>query len=203
MFRIIRTIKLAILWLILVVGGIFILGFYIKLEISTELGYRRVYGPEWKAVYERYHGSLAHAHAQLAVAVLSLLAVFAILAWAFVQARKKSTQRTIQHHHSSGAHRFYGLGFNKAVFAGALFFLVGVWCLGGFAWKETSRELSYKRQYGAEWRTEYEQVYGSLEHAHMRLAIAVLSLLAVFAILLWTYIKMRNKGKRHRRGHST
>jgi hypothetical protein len=50
-------------------------------ELSLESGYRSKYGADWQAEFEKYHGSLSHAHAQIAVSVTCLLAIVAVLTW--------------------------------------------------------------------------------------------------------------------------
>jgi hypothetical protein len=50
-------------------------------EISLEVGYMKKYGADWQAEFERYHGSLSHAHLRLAVVFLCLMALLVILGW--------------------------------------------------------------------------------------------------------------------------
>jgi hypothetical protein len=76
----------------------------------------------------------------------------------------------------------------------------GMLLLVRFIWGEIALESSYKHRYGPEWRSEYEHDHGSLSHAHTKMAIAGLSLLAVISIISWLYWQAQNKRRhRHRR----
>lgn len=67
---------------ILVVVGAVGVCCWIYQEIALELRYQREYGAAWQAEFERYHGSLSHAHTQILVASLCMTALVAVLSWA-------------------------------------------------------------------------------------------------------------------------
>lgn len=89
--------------------------------------------------------------------------------------------------------------FLRLAFAGVLLVVVGTIFLVRFVWTEVVRELNYRREYGAAWRTEYEHYHGSLSQVHLKEAVAVLSLLAVAAILTWVCYQLRRNQPRQRR----
>lgn len=69
-----------------------------------------------------------------------------------------------------------------------------------FIWHEIALELDYRHRFGAAWIPEYERDQGSLAHAHLKLAIAVLGLLVVVGVCWWAYRQMgRSRKRRHRR----
>lgn len=81
-------------------------------------------------------------------------------------------------------------------------FLVGIIilimaALAGFIaviWAEVHRELSYRRQFGDQWRIEYENVFGPLSRGHTRIALCVIGFVAVVAITIWL-IRILQKGQ--------
>lgn len=85
-------------------------------------------------------------------------------------------------------------------FVAAALFLAG--CIGYIVyrlWQEISLEISFQKQYGADWQNQYERYHGSLAHAHSRLLIASLGLIALCAIfgwLIWQRLK-RHRSRRH------
>lgn len=50
-------------------------------ETSLELSYRHKYGADWQAHFEQYHGSVSHAHAQIAICVTAITIIVGVLAW--------------------------------------------------------------------------------------------------------------------------
>jgi len=83
MFRLglFRMLKIAALYVVFVSTGVFLLVLSIYVELKREAGYRRHYGANWQAEFEKYHGSLAQAHLKIAIAVGALLSVITILCW--------------------------------------------------------------------------------------------------------------------------
>ena len=66
---------------VIIVGGICLIVYWIFYEVSLELNYRDKYGADWRAEFEKYHGTLSHAHNQVAICVTSILAIVVILIW--------------------------------------------------------------------------------------------------------------------------
>jgi hypothetical protein len=62
-------------------GGVGYIFYRAYSELSLEWNYRQQYGAGWQAEFEKYHGSLSHAHTQIAICVASLLSLTAILIW--------------------------------------------------------------------------------------------------------------------------
>jgi hypothetical protein len=64
-------------------------------------------------------------------------------------------------------------------------------------WGEVFSELSYKHQYGAEWKVHYEEKYGSLAKAQSHMAIEVLGIagLTVSGIMLVQGLRNRGRGQ--------
>ena len=83
MFRLglFRMLKIAALYVVFVSMGVFLLVLSVYVELKREAGYRRHYGANWQAEFEKYHGSLAQAHLKIAIAVGALLSVITILCW--------------------------------------------------------------------------------------------------------------------------
>ena len=50
---------------------------------------------------------------------------------------------------------------------------------------EASREISFRKQYGAEWQAQYEKDIGPLSKAHERLAAAGLGMVAIPGLTFW------------------
>jgi hypothetical protein len=74
------AIKLIWAGLLLIFGNAYVI-YWIFHELSLEASFREKYGPTWKVEFERYHGSLSHAHSQMAIAVFGLLAIAVVLIW--------------------------------------------------------------------------------------------------------------------------
>jgi hypothetical protein len=64
----------------MIVGVGFVI-YWVCSELSLESSYRSRYGADWQAEFEKYHGSLSHAHTQIAIGVTCLLAIVAVLTW--------------------------------------------------------------------------------------------------------------------------
>lgn len=87
-------------------------------------------------------------------------------------------------------------------------FLYAIFALGGLVLivmsvvVQLQTEARYRRQFGADWRTEYDHLYGpgSLAHAHVRIAVAISALTAICAILFWFFWK--NRPQKRRRSHT-
>jgi len=56
--------------------------YWVYRELSLESRYRQKYGAAWQAEFERYHGSLSHAHLQIAVCGFSMLALLVVVFFA-------------------------------------------------------------------------------------------------------------------------
>jgi hypothetical protein len=68
----------------------------IYMLVSLELIYMHRYGLGWQIQYEKDHGSLSHAQAQIVVGVMCLLSLVAIVIWfyrvSFLKRRRESKQ---------------------------------------------------------------------------------------------------------------
>lgn len=72
---------------------------------------------------------------------------------------------------------------------------------------EYSRETSFQHQYGNNWKIEYEQTFGPLSTAHMRMAIAAVGVVAMIVAAAWlikvvleqTRVKRRSSRSSRRR----
>jgi hypothetical protein len=68
--------------LVMLVGlGIFAIIYFVYTELSLEYAVKQKYGATWQIEFEKYHGSLSHAHTQLIVCATSILAIVAVLTW--------------------------------------------------------------------------------------------------------------------------
>ncbi len=71
---------------------------------------------------------------------------------------------------------------------------------------EYSREAGFQHRYGDNWKVEYEQTFGLLSTAHMRMAIAAVGVVAMIIAASWlikvileeTGVKRRSSRHRHR-----
>ena len=64
-----------------VIAGVCFVIHWIYKELILEASYRQKYGADWHSEFEKYHGSLAHAHTQLIVSTSCMLALVLVLAW--------------------------------------------------------------------------------------------------------------------------
>jgi hypothetical protein len=65
----------------MVIGVGYVL-YWLYCELSLEHSYHLKYGVTWQAEYEKYHGTLSHAHTQIIVSTGCMLALVAVLTWA-------------------------------------------------------------------------------------------------------------------------
>jgi len=79
--------------------GIGYIGYRFWTELALEVSYQQKYGAGWQVEFERYHGSVAHAHSRLLIAGFGLLAIFAVLLW-FCRQFLKSHRRP-RHDHAA------------------------------------------------------------------------------------------------------
>ena len=89
-FKILRAAFVYALWL---VCGLVAMVQFLWHEIALELEYKHQYGAAWIQEYQRDHGSLAHAHFKLAVAVSGLLIIFGVCWWAYRQTNRGRKRR--------------------------------------------------------------------------------------------------------------
>jgi hypothetical protein len=91
------------------------------------------------------------------------------------------------------------------VLIGAAIVLAGcIVYIGYRVWQEAALEMSYQKQYGADWQVQYERYHGTLAHAHSRLLIASLGLVALCAIFGWLlrkWFKSRHLGRHSHESH--
>jgi hypothetical protein len=76
-----RFFSLCVVMILGMLGGISYIFYWAFSELSLEWSCRQQYGVGWQAEFQKYHGSLSHAHAQIAICVVSLLSLTAILIW--------------------------------------------------------------------------------------------------------------------------
>ena len=65
----------------LVILGACTIVWWVYTELSLELGYKHKFGASWQIEFEKYHGTLSHAHTRLAICVSSILAIVVVLSW--------------------------------------------------------------------------------------------------------------------------
>jgi len=65
--------------------GIGYLVWFVVREVKEEINFRARYGSNWSVEFEKYHGSVTHANARIAVAIGALIAIAAISVWFFRQ----------------------------------------------------------------------------------------------------------------------
>lgn len=85
-----ESLLLALFIMLAYLGAVIYLGWFIVHEIREEMDFHDKYGGNWREVYEKYHGSLVHAQAKVAVCAGALVAVSAILIWFY---RRMSSKR--------------------------------------------------------------------------------------------------------------
>jgi hypothetical protein len=97
-----------------------------------------------------------------------------------------------------------GYGFARALqmFVGlALFICVGltacIWCICS----EYSTENEFRRRYGAEWRTQYENIHGSLAEARAKSAVSGVGLIAIASVTAWLWRILRRSRNCERKDH--
>jgi hypothetical protein len=66
-------------------------------ELSLELSYQRKYGADWQTEFEKYHGTVSHAHTQIAICVSCMLALVAVLIWFCRQTFHRHKQHLHRH----------------------------------------------------------------------------------------------------------
>ena len=89
------------------------------------------------------------------------------------------------------------------MFAGiALFICVGlaacIWCICS----EISTENEFRRRFGAEWQTQYENVHGSLAEARTKSAISGVGLIAITSVSGWLWRILRRSWRSQPTDHS-
>lgn len=72
-----------------------------------------------------------------------------------------------------------------SVYLGLIVFICG----------EISTETSYRHKYGAEWKVDYEQTFGSLSKAHSRMVIAALGIAGFTATGIWLVRALKDGGR--------
>ena len=88
----------------------------------------------------------------------------------------------------------------KYKFMVALVYLGGISPLIYMIIHEIWRERNFQILYGANWVAEYEKYRGSLVHAHIKIAIAVTTIILLGFVVHWLYRKT-TRIKRKRREH--
>jgi hypothetical protein len=79
-----------------IIGQIFLAGvivWWVCKELLLEYHFYKRFGSDWRTIYEKYHGSLSHAHFQIAMCLFALVAVTLILLWYFRQTYHKHTHK--------------------------------------------------------------------------------------------------------------
>jgi hypothetical protein len=78
------------------IGGVIYLIWFTVHEVREEIDFYDKYGSNWREMYQKYHGSLSHAHIKIAVCIFALIAVGAILVWFYRQTVSRKSQRRPQ-----------------------------------------------------------------------------------------------------------
>jgi hypothetical protein len=81
-----------------VVVGICFIVYWIYSELALELSYKQKYGAGWQMEFEKYHGTLSHAHTQLVICVTGILAIVAVLTWFCHQTFHRHRRHRHEHH---------------------------------------------------------------------------------------------------------
>src|SRR5215471_5292343 len=94
----------------------------------------------------------------------------------------------------------------RVLFFFGLFVLVGVLGLGGFIYQELATEARFRKIYAPEWQAKYEQFYGSLSAARIRMVLAAAGTVLIIPGTVWVIRIVRapqyanpSSGKRRRR----
>ena len=76
--------------------SLFFICYWAYREIVRELNYQRKYGAGWQVEFEKYHGTLAQAHAKVAICTVGMLAIVAGLIlfcrWSFRRRRRRQRE---------------------------------------------------------------------------------------------------------------
>ncbi len=80
------------------VAGISLIVYWVFKEVSLELNYQHQYGADWQIEFEKYHGTVSHAHTQMAICISSMLALVAVLIWFCRQTFHRHQQHIHEHH---------------------------------------------------------------------------------------------------------
>ena len=76
------------------IGGPIVLACFIWKQIKLEKGFYDRYGRAWQEEYQKYHGSLAHAHLKIAICAVALTSIMAIGFWFYRQARSRKMKQS-------------------------------------------------------------------------------------------------------------
>jgi H+/gluconate symporter-like permease len=84
---------------ILAIVGSYVAGFgfliwFIFKQIRLERNYYERYGQNWQEEYQKYHGSLAHAHLKIIVCVLALFIITLIGIWFYRQSARRRSKHS-------------------------------------------------------------------------------------------------------------
>lgn len=78
-------------------AGVGYVGYRLWTEIALEISYQQKYGADWRAEFERYHGSLERIHLRLFIVISCLLALLAVILWFCRQFLKSHRRRSHDH----------------------------------------------------------------------------------------------------------
>lgn len=80
--------------------------------------------------------------------------------------------------------------------------LAGFLAFISFIWNEVSQLRSFQRQFGADWKTEYEQIVAPVATTYLRITLAVGGLIALVAVSFWLYRSLRRQPEKSSRPRS-
>ena len=118
----------------LVVAALVGLSIFIYNQISREVIYRRQFGDNWEAEYEKYFGPVSQAHVKIGLCVFGIAAVIALAIWIYRLTQsdpyKSGSKRKHRHHrYESSTGRI--VRFRRNALIGIYFGLAGI--LSGIA----------------------------------------------------------------------
>ncbi len=73
----------------------------------------------------------------------------------------------------------------RALFVLGVFVIVGVVVPATIIYSQIAKEVRFRQTYGQNWRTEYEQAFGSVTRAHTRVAFGAVGIVAISVTGLW------------------
>jgi hypothetical protein len=86
----------------------------------------------------------------------------------------------------------------RGVIVFALLYLFCLWFCIREVWHELSREASFRGRYGAVWRVEYENSFGSLSKIHTHMALGIFAIVAFPLMVYGVYRVVRSNVRQNR-----
>lgn len=79
----------------------------------------------------------------------------------------------------------------------------GIALFVSFIWIQVASLVNYRRRFGAEWQTKYEEFVGPLSGAYTRIALSAFGIVAIVALAIWLFRLLRNKPGQTGTDHKT